>query len=493
MLKIWKAIPHAYLRDALHVPIIWSAQDEILRACPRAIAERKHIYVGSGHSLGKDYIAAAIALWFLDTHAPSKVILTAPTDRQVKNVMYAEVSGHWSRRLADLGGQAFTSPRIEHTKDSWFLIGFTTKETGVSAESGGSKFQGYHSPNVCVIVSEAQAVEDKIFDQIEAITTNENILVIFLGNPTRATGRFAKGLRDKVNNIVFNFSCLDNPNYKERREVIPGLASYGWVEDKRKKWGEDDPRWQGRVLGQIPSSSIDNVFSEEIIQTGLKCKSTFEAKTNAGVSMDVAGEGVDDNVIMGGRGGLVNVMKARALGSPSLNAIECQEVCANINGTFIIVDCDGLGIGTWQELNKITGLSDRFHLVKYHGCAKLAKPTKSSEVAYENLRSKAHFIAKERLEQGKAQVPNDEELLEEMREIKFFENKRGLIQIEDKEDIKERLGRSPDKLDAWVMLQYGFHLDLQPKRQPAKKDAYSQQIGADVDIDADYPFNPATV
>ena len=52
--------------------------------------ERKPIYIASGHSLGKDFLGGCIANWFLDTCVPSKVVLTAPTDRQVKYIMWAE-------------------------------------------------------------------------------------------------------------------------------------------------------------------------------------------------------------------------------------------------------------------------------------------------------------------------------------------------------------------------------------------------------------------
>ena len=103
-----------------------------------------------------------------------------------------------------------------------------------------------------IVVTEAQAIEDTIYDQIDAVATGENVLRIYIVNPTRARGQFAKMLKDKANNIVFNFSCLDNPNYKQRKIVVPGLATYNWVEDKRNKWGEGDPRWVGRFLGQVP-------------------------------------------------------------------------------------------------------------------------------------------------------------------------------------------------------------------------------------------------
>lgn len=487
LIEAWRDKPQIYFRDVLGVERIWRLQDELLDACPRAIKEHKHIYVGSGHSLGKDWVCGGIGLWFLHSYSPSIVIETAPTDRQVKKVMWGETLAHWNNKKVDMGGRAYSDPYLEIRKEDWYLIGFTTKESGASAQASGGKFQGFHSPNVCVIVSEAQAVEDNIFDQIDAVTTSENCLVIYLGNPTRAGGRFAKGLRDTKNNICFNFSCLDNPNYKQKTTVIPGLCSYEWVEDKRRKWGENDPRWFGRVLGQIPDTSINNVFSQSEIDKGLATKECYGLKHNNGVAMDVAGEGDDDNVIYAGQHGIVKDGKIKNTSSPSQNAVDCLKMCEDQQGIFVMIDCDGLGIGTWQEISKIPGISDKYHILKFHGSQRFPKDPVLNPENFENLRAKACFYAKKRLKDGYASIPDDDELVEELQEIKYFENNRGLIQIEDNADIKDRLNRSPDRAMAWIMLQYAFSLELEPKEKSKKHDPYA------LDEEEEYNLNPATV
>lgn len=488
LLNDWKARPHNYLLDHLGIEKIWKLQEKLLDVCPVAIREHKQIYIASGHSLGKDYISAGIALWFLHCFKDAIVIETAPTKRQVDKVMWGETLRHWNNRKFDLGGKAYKSPLIEIVPENWYLIGFTTKESGASKQASGGKFQGFHSNSVCVIVSEAQAVDDEIFDQVDAVTTAENNLVIYLGNPTRASGRFAKGLRDKTNNIVFNFSCLDNPNYRHKETIIPGLCSYQWVEDKRRKWGETDPRWQGRVLGQIPDVSINDIFPQSLIDIGLKVTDTHGLRHNNGVAIDVSGEGDDDNVIMGGMRGIVKDMIVKPISPPSENAVNCVKMCEEQDGIFVVVDCDGMGIKEWQELNKIPGINEKYHLVKFHGSSRLPTDRAKNPGGYENIRAKASFTAQERLKSGLASIPDDDELVEELLEFKFFENKRGLIQVEDNDDIKERLGRSPDKAMAWIMLQYGFSLELDPIDLKKKHDPY----GNDIDYE-DYPYNPATV
>ncbi len=459
LLNKWKARPHGYMNEVLKIEQIWELQDELLSVLPRAMKEHKPIYIGSGHALGKDYICAAIACWFLDCFSPSIVVETAPTDRQVRKIMWAETLGHWKKRDKALGGTAYRHPYIE-IQENWYLIGFTTKETGASREAEGAKFEGFHAPNILVIISEAQAVEDNIYDQIDAITTSENVLSIFIGNPTRATGRFAKGLRDKTNNIVFNFDCRDNPNYKQGKTVIPGLCSREWVERMREKWGEDDPRWDGRVRGQIPRKSINTLFSQDLIDK-IKGREIKSHKHNAGVAIDVSGEGTDDEVIYGGKNGNVTKDIIKRSQAPGLTAIDALNMVEELEGNFIIVDCDGMGIKVWQEIMRREE-SRRYHIIKYHGSAKMKEldPRNKERTQYENLRAKAHMEARERAEQGLASIPNDQELIDDLMEPMFFE-KNGKMIIEPKEEIKERRGQSPGKGDTWIMLQWGFAQDYQ--------------------------------
>lgn len=491
IIEQWRDNIPLYFKEQLQLQYpIWRLQKEVIDAIPTAIKERKPIYIGTGHSLGKDFLFGCISNWFMDTNVPSKTILTGPTDRQVKHIMWVETLSRFNQKRIKYG-KAFNNPYIEIQKENWFLMGFTTKE---SAGSGGGKFQGIRSAfNQCILVTEAQSVEDNIYDQIDGVATAEKVLIMFGGNPTRMDGRFAKGLRDKKNNIVFNFSCLDSPNYKTRSIVIPGLVTYEWVEDKRRRWGEHDPRWLSRVLGQVPSSSINKTFSVEVMDM-MKARHGFLARFsfNRGVAVDSAGEGIDDNVFMAGSGGEIMEVYTTATIAPSVAAVRAVEMCKSIDGFFIIVDCDGIGIAVYQELVK---LSEQYlagiKIIKFHGSSqdveKLdtgGKYHPEKKKIYKNKRAEASFIAKDRALRGHAAAnPKDDYLIEELEADEWFENKSGEIQLVDKEDIKEKLEppRSPGRADCWKMLQWAFEQEF--KDTTYKPQQYQQQQYADTSRD----------
>ena len=176
--------------------------------------------------------------------------------------------------------------------------------------------------------------------------------------------------------------------------------------------GEDDPRWFGRVLGQIPDTSVNNVFSQRLIDQ-MKAKQDLLAlhSANAGVSVDPAGEGVDKNVLMAGKGGEVLKIEEYGNMAPSVGAIKAVELCKNVNGYWIIVDCDGMGIGWWQELDKLPmEYLQGIQIIKFHGSSKETEFEIISDIngkqvkkrIYENLRAEAAFVTKRRGEEGKA-------------------------------------------------------------------------------------------
>ena len=77
----------------------------------------------------------------------------------------------------------------------------------------------------------------------------------------------------------------------------------------------------------------------------------------------------------------------------------------------------------------------------------------SDNERYHNLRAELWCNFREMLDPDKDPValPNDDELLSELASVKYKVDARGAIQIESKEDMKKRLGHSPDRADAVVL------------------------------------------
>src|SRR5690554_4132377 len=131
----------------------WTKQTEILRA----LAVHRRIAVASCNSAGKSWLAARAVAWFLNTYYPSQVVTTAPTDRQVRRILWKEI--HQAATAAERNGNDLGGKRLTKSwefNEEHFAIGFATRDYDPDA------FQGLHSEHILVIVDEAAGISEAI-------------------------------------------------------------------------------------------------------------------------------------------------------------------------------------------------------------------------------------------------------------------------------------------------------------------------------------------
>jgi hypothetical protein len=231
----------------------------------------------------------------------------------------------------------------------------------------------------------------------------------------------------------------------------------------------------------FPSSLIEAMYARD----GLLARHS----ANGGVAIDPSGEGADDNVFMSGRGGEPLAVFTKLTMSPTEKAIKGVEMCRQINGDFIIVDCDGLGIETYQELNNLPpGYLQGISVIKFHGSAP-SEIKEGNRLAYLNQRTEAAFLAQKRGWAGIAAVNyNDKELIEDLKADEY-ETRNGIVALIPKKEIKVRLKRSPGRGDAWKMLQWAFNQGFEKKiyeDQRSEHPAYGR-MDADVTLEHALP------
>ena len=276
-------------------------------------------------------------------------------------------------------------------------------------------------------------------------------------------------------NIVINLDCLQSPNYIEGREVVPGLVGRAWIEDKERRWNADktgkDPRYMARVRGIKPDTSIDTVISREIYRSCVGRALAWWSGKFCSIGVDPALTGTDDMVI--------SVMESgKLIGEEIMPKCEAPEACSFMavaqrkyfpSGCTMVVDCDGLGAPIAQFYRAMK--PDNVNVIEFHGSS-----TDKEQVSpeFHNHRAEAAFYAKQRMESGHIALDGNDDAMEEGTCEKYFMNTRGKIQIEDKDDIKERIGRSPGRWDARKLAIWGFKTAQKIKG----KDAWGEPSGS---------------
>lgn len=290
LLRLYLARPEQFMKQELGWSP-WDKQTEILHS----IRDNKETFVKSCNSAGKTWLAAGIVLYWIMTRK-GKVITTAPTWRQVREVLWAKV-GAQCAKVPELGVKPLQT-RLEIEPD-WFASGLSTRQP--------DKFQGYHG-NVLIVVDEASGVEDpEIWAAIDGnLTDHKHDRLLAIGNPTDPTGVFAakckvpeRGLRN-----IITISAYDTPNVIAGESVIPGLITKEFVDQKRREWGENSPLYLARILGEFPKTGVQSLFPLAWMDRAFNYDTTdpfyplpdLSAGTGV-IGMDIAGGGVDNNAM----------------------------------------------------------------------------------------------------------------------------------------------------------------------------------------------------
>lgn len=437
------------------------------------------VLVRSGHNVGKSYISAVAVNWWYDTFSPSMVLTTAPTERQVKQILWKEVR----LQRARVGLKGFTGPKDAYMGDDpgHFAQGFTARD--------GSSFQGLHSSYVLIVFDEAQGVDAEFWTAAQPML--DGIKYGFLGiyNPV------GQGTRVFVeeNNIakevsageeapyhpVIQMSCLDHPNIQAELQgqppVIPNAIRLKRLKQLLQQWADKIPKEQStptdieldgqwwrpgpiadaRIVGRWPLRSVNTVWSKSLFDA---CK--VRRLSDVGplqIGCDVARYGDDFTAIHVRKGG-VSLHHERHNGWDTVQiAKRIIELCVEyslkyrgerINEKKIVcaIDDSGVGGGVVDY-----GRSEGFQFVGVNS----SWTVESLEDEFPNLRSALWFSAADLAKQEKISLarlqPNMVAELEgQLCSQKYELDTRSRRMVWSKDKMKDEDGEhSPDDADGF--------------------------------------------
>jgi hypothetical protein len=158
-----------------------------------------------------------------------------------------------------------------------FAIGFSTSPD--SATEHATKMQGWHNEWVLVVIDEACGMLPQIWrTAVDALINDDQCKIVAIGNPTDPESDFAKvcyssdpekneGKESYTSDMgwhVITIDARDNPNYIQRKTVIPGLASYEWVQRIIKKYGINSDTVRYRIKGLFPTHKEGTYYGEKL-------------------------------------------------------------------------------------------------------------------------------------------------------------------------------------------------------------------------------------
>ena len=432
----WSQDPLQYLKDAFRVPIKvdpWQAE------ALQALVTEDKVSIKSGHGVGKSTIDSWAILWFLTTHIPCKIPCTAPTLHQLRDVLWAELAVWHSRLIVPLQEQIAIRSSDQDMRVFWKDIpneAFSCARTG--RKENPEALQGFHSENLLFVIDEASGVDESVFEVAQGALSTEGAKVLMTSNPTRTTGTFfatQNTLRDRYHTITV--SCLDSPR-----------VSNQYAEDVAAVYGRDSNVYRVRVLGLFPTSEDDVVIPLYLLEDAIDRDVTLTDWHRPVWGLDVARFG-DDRCALAKRQGNVLLEPVK-----SWHGSDTMETVGRVVEQYryaeewerpaqVVVDSIGIGAGVADRLREL-GIPVRAENVG----------ESATSPRYNRRRDELWWLTREWLLGLDVKLPDDDDTISELSDVKYKLTSSGKIQVESKDEMKKRGRRSPDLADA-VVLTFG--------------------------------------
>jgi hypothetical protein len=499
--------PIQFCRDVLNVQFTEDVEDMLTEAqnTPSTLAK-------SANGVGKTFAAACfVVYWFLVYDDAQVYTLAAPPEDNLKLLLWGEIGAIVEKHPhLFLGFQvSLASLSIRRNRKS-FVVGLAIPQSADTAQLK-SRFSGKHAPKLLFVVDEGDGVPAAIYEAIESCMSGGMARMLVLFNPRAEAGPVFQ-MEQKREGVVVNLTAFNHPNVLTGKDLIPGAVTRETVVRRIHLWtvplnpGEKpesdcfevpaflvgyvardrannplpplkagwrkvvEPSFSYMVLGQYPAAGENQLISGAWVDAAFARFELWVARygmrppaVRPALSYDVAELGQDQNcvtlwyanwvppqILWGG----VDVLK----GGDTAADIYFNNVC-----DWASVDATGVGAGAWAQMKRRGCIA---HRIMVGSTKALKEKNKEQELeedpdleGFDRIRSQmlwdlAMWL---RNDQG-AMIAPCKELREELVAPTYSKNVKQQICICSTDVMKEKLGRSPDRL-----MSMGLRFARRPK------------------------------
>lgn len=405
------------------------------------------ISVRAGNSIGKSFAVGCLALWMILTQPGALVIMVANSEAQVKERTLRTCADIARKSIVDFWFD-ITATKISLITDPSSYIGYA-----VASKTNPDAVKGFHSKSFLLILDEAQAIDNEIYQALETTVASENSKFVMIGNPSRLGTNFHK-------------SFYENSKYWMTLRVDSRFCKHSNKEHIQRiieEHGLDSDYVRVSVLGEFPKQSSDQFFSSDIFRfcQGYQCPEEVYKKFPVILGVDIARGGADKSVICVRQGRKVHSFIKFDLDDLFQVSTKVAEVFNQWQAKLVVVDATGIGAGVVDILKN--SFLQPFQVIEKQFAGK-----SSDSSQYANVRQELWITGRQKLKSG-ISIPHEYiiELIRETEGIEYYLDSKNRIFVESKEDMKRRGLQSPDMTDALFL---ALSTDPAPKIEVKKDD-----------------------
>ena len=459
VMRLWQLRPEVFMRDNFDVTLDAWQQEAV-----KLYKHYQRLAMICSKGPGKTMLLAMFGWHFFLTNKLPKMAALSISAKNLKANLWAELALWGSKSDLVIKSATVKSERITlngYEKISFIDARSFEKEADESQQA--SALAGLHSNNICFLIDEGGDIPSSILITADAALSTEEssekkAKLLVAANPTTPSGliyKASKGLTAQKWSTLHVSGAPEDPRRASR-------VSKAWAQSLIDEYGRDSSYVKVNVYGEYPTVSDTTLLTEEEIDESCKRNITDDRlkghRTIMGV--DVARGGADGTILAIRRG--KKLLRIIPLSSSLDGSQLAAQIIFHANefkvSKVLVDDTGGYGGSCIDFLKYQKGF-----MVEGLNYSRKAKDDRR----YFNLRSEMYCSLRDWVRDG-GQLIADPRLKQDlMTPLVSFH--KGKFRLEDKEQIKKRLARSPDRSDALAQTFYEEDMDL--------LESYQQRLG----------------
>lgn len=433
MLRWWQH-PDIAVREIWGVtPDAW--QDEALIAFPSS----PRLALKACKGPGKTTVLAWIGWIFLLTRPHCMCGATSITGDNLKANLWTELARWYSK--SELLQHVFNMTNTEIVSKQFpktWKMEARKWARDADASQIGNALAGIHADYVLWLLDESGDYPDAIMPTAEGIFSGspKEAHIVQAGNPTKLSGPLYRACT--VARALWKvIEITGDPDDPKRSPRIP----LEHAREQIQQYGRDNPWVLVNIFGQFPPSSLNALIGPDEVREAMTRKLRLSDVSHLPkiLGVDVAREGDDASVVFP-RQGLVGYapLMARGLDGPQGAGMVARKWTEWGVDACFIDDTGGFGSSWIDSLRQLGYNPIGIHFAE-----------SSSSGRYANKRAEMYFEMVQWIKAGGC-LPDIPELLAALTQTTYTFRGDKLL-LEPKEDIKVKLGYSPDHADALAL------------------------------------------
>lgn len=438
-MRLWQSNPELAIHDWFDYTLdVWQADVVEDFRCH----ERIGLIASKGP--GKTAVMAMLTWWFFLTKHQPKIGALSVTKDNLKANLWAELLMLRSRsKLAVLSTIEGSEKIGLRGHENYAFIQARSYPKSANEEEQASALAGLHANNVMFVIDEAGTIPEAVFATADAaLTTGQKkdekcAKIMATANPEIPSGTLYRAARGKTVQKWKIHRISGDPEDPKRAPRV----SKEWAQEQIDMYGRDHPWVMVNVLAKYPQTTDSALLTEEDVEQAMARNYTDKDIKNSQVRLgvDVARGGIDDTVLFKRKGLLAyppDTISSTEVGPEIAARVVFKHQRERIERVYV----DGTGGYGSSVVDSLYHHPDIDIVeIKYNAKAQEKK-------RYFNKRTEMWVRMRDWVKKA-GQLPRDNKLIKELVAPKLF-FLGGVFRLEDKQQMKDRIGFSPDRADA---------------------------------------------